>query len=121
VSSISLKIENVIFDSVYQKSNELDVSIAGVNTCLDHIHIAVLIPPKLAVADWIQQVKGRTSHDVNEQYSDLDNRFQWQSSYGVLTFGVKQLDFILAYIVNQKHHHAQNTLQPYMETIEDEK
>jgi putative transposase len=118
--SISTNVESVIFDGVHQKSRVLGVPIVGVNSCFDHLHVAAMIPPKIAVADWIQQVKGRTSHDVNEQFPDLDHPFRWQNSYGVLTFGAKQLDFVLTYIAHQKQHHAQNTLHPYLEKIEDE-
>jgi putative transposase len=37
--------------------------IGGIET---HVHIAVTIPPTLAISDFIGQLKGGSSHDVNQ-------------------------------------------------------
>lgn len=41
--------------------------------------------------------------------------FSWQEEYGVFSFGEKNLSRIVHYIQNQKQHHAENTIQTYME------
>jgi len=112
---IDAKIETVIFEAVQAKSNELGCSILGINGTENHVHVAVNIPPKLAVADWTKLVKGVSAHAVNDLYPDQDPRFRWQGSYGVLTFGAQALDFVLDYIANQKEHHRNNTLYAGME------
>ncbi len=53
-------------------------------------------------------------------FPHLPSHFHWQSSYGVLTFGAKNLDFVVAYIQNQKTHHAQNQLERYLEQTGDD-
>jgi putative transposase len=41
--------------------------------------------------------------------------FHWQDEYGVLSFGEKNLPAVVRYIQNQKHHHADGTLNEAME------
>lgn len=65
-------------------------------------------------------MKGVSSHEVNVMFPHLPSHFHWQSSYGVLTFGAKNLDFVVAYIQNQKTHHAQNQLERYLEQTGDD-
>ena len=32
-----------------------------------HVHVAVTIPPTLTISEWIGQLKGGSTHDVNQQ------------------------------------------------------
>ena len=75
--------------------------VGGIET---HVHIAVTIPPTLLISEWIGQVKGASSHYVNHQ---LANRkiLDWQTGYGVVSFGTKDLEWVVNYIRNQKEHH----------------
>lgn len=109
--------ESLIFTTIRRVANELDSQILAMNGTLDHIHIAAAIPPSRAIAQWVKHCKGTSSRLVNEQIPG-DERFAWQSGYGVLTFGQKVLPFIVAYIDQQKQHHTTNQLQPYLEQIE---
>ena len=40
----------------------------------------------------------------------LDTMFQWQESYGILTFSEREMPHILNYIAHQKEHHATGKL-----------
>lgn len=108
-------VEQLVFDVIRRKSKTLGCPVHAVNGTADHIHVAVSIPPRLAVADWVGQIKGRTAHEVRAFYPDEVVPFSWQTSYGVLTFGAKQLPLVVAYIHNQKQHHSENTLLTYLE------
>ena len=84
----------------------------------DHAHLAVSIPPKIAPAKFIGDVKGNSSHFVNHVIKP-DFEFYWQDEYGVLSFGEKNLPTVVRYIHNQKQHHAEGTLIAAMERIDD--
>lgn len=71
-----------------------------------HVHVAVSIPPTLAPSEWIGQLKGGTTHDVNEQSPTRDKVLQWQAGYGIVSFGMKDLEWVVAYIENQREHHS---------------
>ena len=84
----------------------------------DHVHLAVSIPPKIAPAKFIGEVKGNSSHFVNHVLKP-DFEFYWQEEYGVLSFGEKNLSAVVRYIQNQKQHHAQGTLIAEMERMDE--
>jgi putative transposase len=81
----------------------------------EHVHVAISIPPKLAVATLIGQLKGASSHHINDHY--MDGTFAWQAEYGVLSFSERSLSTIVAYVKNQKKHHAEDTLNRTMENF----
>ena len=117
---ISPAVERVMITAIREKAAELETSILAINGVADHIHIAVCIPPKLAVAEWVRHLKGASTREVNEQLPNLETTFGWQRSYGVLTFGAKNQQYVIDYVDHQKEHHANQTLEPYLERIDDE-
>jgi len=88
--------------------------IGGIET---HLHLAVSVPPTLTLSEWIGQLKGGTSHDVNQQIGTRDKVLQWQAGYGIVSFGTKDLPWVIAYIKNQREHHAKNTAVDRLEQI----
>ena len=100
---------------LWGKATALECSPHAIGGMSDHIHIAISIPPKLAVATLIGQLKGASSHHVDKTYTD--GSFMWQTEYGVFSFSEKALPSIVNYINNQKHHHAENTLNVAMENM----
>ncbi|MEP7293954.1 MAG: IS200/IS605 family transposase [Chloroflexota bacterium] len=118
-ATISTAMEVIIFDAIRAKSNELRCSVLGVNGIADHVHVAVSIRPSLSVGDWVGQIKGTSSHAVNVAFSGLESKFRWQEDYGMLSYGAKNLPFILKYIEHQKEHHRIGNLEVYLEQIEE--
>jgi putative transposase len=114
---INSPIEAIILRTVEQKCAELRCKLLAVNTALDHIHTAVAIPPAIAVADVIGNLKGTSSRAINLTLEQTD-RFRWQESYGVLTFGETALPFVRNYIARQKEHHQQGSTYDYLERID---
>ncbi|MEK6335206.1 MAG: IS200/IS605 family transposase [Acidobacteriota bacterium] len=104
IRSYALKTKGVIFHEI-----------GGTGT---HVHIAVSIPPTVVIADWIGKLKGASSHHVNHE---LANRklLDWQTGYGVVSFGTKDLKWVVKYVRNQKEHHAQGTTVERLEKIAD--
>lgn len=111
--------ESTIFESIKNKAVEQNCQLLAINGISDHIHIAICIKPSLLVASWISQAKGASSHAVNVTFPDALPQFRWQSGYGVLTFGAKNLPFVLEYIANQKIHHIAKTTNVHLERMED--
>ncbi len=84
----------------------------------DHVHLAVSIPPRIAVSDFVRHLKGSASHLVNHAAVAGDPDFAWQGEYGVMTFGERSLPQVVAYVENQAHHHADNLAWPTFEQTE---
>jgi putative transposase len=43
----------------------------------NHVHLAVSIPPTLTISDWIGELKGGSSHDVNQEVGKRQKVLQW--------------------------------------------
>ena len=54
------------------------------------------------------QLKGASAHEINQQLTvSRDKTLQWQTGYGVVSFGTRDLDWVKEYVRNQRRHHAE--------------
>lgn len=90
-----------------QKHN---VTVHGLCVMPDHVHLAVSVPPTLAVATLVSRLKGSSSHLLNHEPTLRQSAFAWQAEYGALTFGERQLPDVIAYIKNQPLLHTSQDL-----------
>jgi REP element-mobilizing transposase RayT len=114
---ITPAIETVVIQTIRAKSRELGCEILAINAVPDHLHIALALSPAVAAARWAKMVKGASSHTVNSLNPTAPVRFQWQEGYGALTFGAKQIPYVVHYIECQKDHHAEGKTEPYLEQV----
>jgi putative transposase len=87
----------------------------------EHIHVVASIPPTLStlsVANFVGQLKGASSHWVNHQ-KGFDSSLYWQDGYGVFSLSKKALPRVVAYVLNQREHHAKSDLWLALERIEE--
>ena len=82
-----------------------------------HVHLAVTVPPTLAPSEWIGKLKGGSAHDVNQQLGKRQKVVQWQSGYGIVSFGTKDCHWVVEYIRNQREHHSRATVHDRLERI----
>ena len=53
--------------------------------------------------------------------SDVGRKaIEWQTGYGVVSFGAKDLDWVREYIQRQKEHHAKKNIFDRLERITSE-
>lgn len=77
----------------------------------DHVHVAAAIPPSVAISTVVGRMKGASAHVLNHQVlRPRAVRFAWQGEYGVLSFGERALPEVIAYVRNQREHHAAQRL-----------
>jgi putative transposase len=82
----------------------------------DHVHLAVHIAPTTDIAGWIGDLKGACSHYVNNEVAK-QKLLYWQTGYGVVSFGRKNLPFVCDYIRNQREHHARGGVIDRLERV----
>jgi len=51
------------------------------NTQIDHVHLLVMIPPKVSVSNFVGTVKGRTAIRVFNQFRNLKKRPYWGNHF----------------------------------------
>jgi len=88
-----------------------------INGMTEHVHLLFLLNPQKAIADVMKQIKGSTSHWINEQEL-IKEKFAWQTGYAAYSVSESQIDKVYNYILNQKQHHQKKTFaQEYGEFI----
>ena len=83
----------------------------------DHIHLVATLPPNLLISDWIGKLKGGSSFYINHEIANR-KLLDWQDGYGVVSFGTKDLPWVVGYVKNQKKHHARGTTHERLERTE---
>jgi putative transposase len=82
-----------------------------------HVHVAISVPPTLLISELVGQLKGASSHDVNRQLGLHGKKLEWQTGYGVVSFGTGDLQWVKEYIQKQKEHHASGRVFDRLERI----
>jgi putative transposase len=100
--------EMLLLPYVRGKVDALGCLVQAIGCVPDHIHLVISMPPTLAIADFVKQVKGSSAYHLNHQ-PDTTETFAWQRGYGVFTLGSKQCPRAIDYVNNQKNHHQKNT------------
>lgn len=61
--------ENDLYVYIWGKATALECIPHAIGGISNYIHVAISIPPKYAVATVIGQIKGASSHHINENYA----------------------------------------------------
>ncbi len=111
-------IQPELYRAIAAKAQDIGGFVHAIGGIEDHAHLAVSVPPKVAPAKFVGDVKGNSSHFINHVIKP-DFEFHWQDEYGVLSFGEKNLSSVVGYIHHQKQHHADGTLIAAMEQMDE--
>lgn len=84
----------------------------------EHLHLLASISPKTSIADFVNKIKGSSSHYINTTIEEKS--FYWQAGYGILSLSEKNIPFVKEYIENQKIKHASMDLVDILEYVPEE-
>lgn len=93
----------------WEVADELGFEIAEMEVMPDHVHLLLSIDPQLSIHRAIKRIKGRSSHDLREEFPWLKSRIPtlWTNSYFVSTVGGAPLAQVRKYIERQKEKAAE--------------
>lgn len=110
--------ERQIHDYMRTQFIEIGCPVRIINGMPDHVHCLFLLSPQKSIAEVIKQIKGSTSHHINEQ-NIVPEKFAWQTGYAAYSVSESAVEKVFEYIRNQKQHHAKKTFQQeYNEFLE---
>ena len=85
----------------------------GIGGTEDHIHLVVKLEPSIAPSTFLGDLKGACARAANKAAGRQVLR--WQRGFGIVSFAKKHLKGVLAYVKNQKQHHAKGDLKTTLE------
>src|SRR5262245_37641913 len=83
------------------------VEIVGV---ADHVHMLVKLPPTIAIANFVRDIKANSSKWAHER-PEVGRLFAWQVGYSAFTVSRSQAPRVRTYIQNQERHHKRKTFK----------
>ena len=85
-------------------AEEMRFEIVEMEVMPDHVHMLVEVDPQLGIHKAVKRIKGRSSHDLREEFPWLRRRLPslWTNSYFVSTVGGAPLAAARRYIEDQK-------------------
>lgn len=111
---LTAKVEPILHGLLRSKAVQLGARVFALNGIEDHVHLVASIPPSLAVATLVGQVKAASSTRFNKANAG-DPPFFWQQEYGAFTFDAKRLPYHVDYVLRQKEHHRRGTAVEVLE------
>jgi len=105
VPIITQVVEALLYPFLENQFNELGCKSIVINGTADHIHCLFLLNQNKNLSDVIKQVKGSSSHYLNQQDVVIE-KFAWQTGYGAFSVSESAQQKVYQYIKNQKQHHA---------------
>ena len=87
-----------------QVADEMRFDIIEMEVMPDHVHMLLEVDPQLGIHKAVKRIKGRTSHDLREEFPWLKRRIPslWTNSHFVSTVGGAPLSIVKQYIESQK-------------------
>ena len=116
---LTSEVEPIIYDVLLTKAIGLEAKVFALGGWSDHVHMVAAIPPKIALASFIGQIKGVATAKFNQSGHPQAPIF-WQAEYSVFSFDAKRLPNYILYVERQKTHHAGNTIIPILEKVGDQ-
>jgi len=80
----------------------------------DHVHLLLLFPNTLTVADLMSHLKGGSSRFITQTLKPGE-WFAWQGNYEAFSVSRRDRSRVIRYIQNQKQHHADGDFWPEAE------
>jgi len=72
----------------------------AVNGTTDHVHVAAVASPKIAISDFVGKIKANSSGWIHETFPGL-REFRWQDEYSAFTVSQSVKDSVVTYIMDQ--------------------
>jgi putative transposase len=85
----------------------------------DHVHVFTSVPPTLALADFMRELKAGSSKWINEK-SRLAVPFEWQRGYAAFTVAPSGREALEGYILGQAEHHRGRSFIDELKALLDE-
>ena len=84
----------------------LDSRCLAINGVEDHVHLLISLSKKVALSEFMRQVKGSSAKWLKHQDARVFGDFGWQDGYGSFSVSRSRVPFVVDYIARQKEHHG---------------
>ena len=103
----SLEMLNRLKEIINETCKQMDCELLEFNGEHDHVHMLILVHPKVAISNLVGKLKGKSSYFIRKEYwstvkKKLWGKHFWSPSYCVVSCGGASLKIVKSYIENQR-------------------
>ena len=84
-----------------------NIDVEGIGGTEDHVHLLIVLPPKLSLADAVRVLKANSSKWMNE----TGHWFAWQEGYAAFSVSSSNVNVAAEYVRNQAEHHRRRSFE----------
>jgi len=88
---IHSNVEHKIYHFISEQFREQGCPVSIINGMPDHLHCLFLLSPQKSIAEVIKQIKGSSSHYINQNNLIID-KFSWQTGYAAYSVSESVVD-----------------------------
>ena len=90
-----------------------NITLLAAGGTTNHIHLLIHVPPAMALAKAVQELKGNSSRWLHERGVE----FEWQQGYGAFSVSQSQKHVVAGYIAHQAEHHRKWSFEQEFMTL----
>ena len=112
---LSGQVANEVNRCIRAFSEQKGCEVVELSIQIDHVHLIVLVPPKISISDFVGIVKGRTAIRVLNKFKNLKQKPYWGNHFWSRGYCVDTVDLdavkILKYVKYQEKKERQAETQ----------
>lgn len=87
-------IEKFVYNAICRRVDDLGAKVIALDGVADHFHLIVAIPPAIAPADFMREIKTASTRSVRKVFPELQ-LFEWQRGYGGFTLNPDDMEAVI--------------------------
>ena len=109
VPAITEAYERDLYAYINGFCNNHSCKLIRINSMPDHMHILVALPPTMAVASFVHDLKIAAGNFLRAHPDKFPLFTGWAHGYYAGTCGYKEKEWVRRYIIRQKEHHKKKS------------
>ena len=102
-------IERQLYRYIVTVCEDMKCDVLAIGGMSDHVHLFLLLSSTVTLAEIMKNVKAGSSRLISDELKP-EEWFAWRKNYGAFSISASHKKRVIAYILNQKQHHAEGTL-----------
>ena len=94
----------------------LEVKTLAINAVADHVHLLIIIPPRLSVSEVMAKLKSNSSGWIHDKWPELRD-FAWQTGFTAFSVSRSNIPSVKRYVENQEAHHRRMSFEDELVAI----
>lgn len=112
--------EKDLYLNFYENLRQKDIQVFRIGGMPDHVHLLISIPPAFSISSVVGEIKRNSSVYMKSERHKFPSFTGWSKSFAVFSYGRRDKEKIIRYIMNQKEHHKRISFEDELRNLFEE-